>query len=200
MSKGSASCPFSLRQKPLPNASALPPTQTQTQTQTIAAMKTTTLLLLLTPMLAQAQGVVYRCPGPPVLYTDALSAKEAEAKGCKSIEGAPVSVLQAPRRVAPAAAPSPAQAQPAPPASATRIDPQLQRQRDGERRQVLEAELRQAEARLAELQSEYRGGNPERRGDERNYAKYQERVAELKAAITRLEADVSAIKRELAKL
>lgn len=161
-------------------------------------MKTIALLLLLSPMLAQAQGVVYRCPGPPVLYTDALNAKEAEAKGCKSIEGAPVSVLQAPRRAAPAAAP--AQAQPAPPASATRIDPQLQKQRDGERRQVLEAELRQAEARLAELQAEYRGGNPERRGDERNYAKYQDRVAELKAAIGRQEADVAALKRELSKL
>lgn len=165
----------------------------------MAAMKPITLLLLLSPMLAQAQGVVYRCPGPPVLYTDALSAKEAEAKGCKSIEGAPVSVLQAPRRAAPAAMGAP-QAQPATPASGNRVEPQLQKQRDNERRQVLETELRQAEARLAELQREYQGGNPERRGDERNYAKYQERVAELKAAIGRQEADVAALKRELSKL
>lgn len=168
----------------------------------MAAMKPITLLLLLSPMLAQAQGVVYRCPGPPVLYTDALSAKEAEAKGCKSIEGAPVSVLQAPRRAAPAATatPSTSQAQPAPPASGNRVEPQLQKQRDNDRRQVLETELRQAEARLAELQREYQGGNPERRGDERNFAKYQERVAELKAAIGRQEADVAALKRELSKL
>ncbi len=165
----------------------------------MAAMKSITLLLLLSPMLAQAQGVVYRCPGPPVLYTDALSAKEAEAKGCKSIEGAPVSVLQAPRRAAPAAMGAP-QAQPATPASGNRVEPQLQKQRDNERRQVLETELRQAEARLAELQREYQGGNPERRGDERNYAKYQERVAELKAAIGRQESDVAALKRELSKL
>ena len=42
---------------------------------------------------AGAQGVVYRCPGPPVLYTDALSAKEAAEKGCRSIEGTPISVI-----------------------------------------------------------------------------------------------------------
>ena len=41
---------------------------------------------------------VYRCPGPPVLYTDALSAAEARDKGCRTIEGAPVTIVQAPRR------------------------------------------------------------------------------------------------------
>jgi hypothetical protein len=155
------------------------------------------LLLLLTPLLAQAQ-VVYKCPGPPVLYTDAISTKEAEAKGCKSIEGAPVSVVQTPRR----AAPSPASAapSPAPPSSGAKVEPNVQKQRDNDRRQVLETELRQAEARLAELKKEYADGNPERRGDERNYAKYQERVAEMKASISRQEADVAALKRELAKL
>jgi hypothetical protein len=34
---------------------------------------------------------VYRCPGPPVLYTDALSAREAQDRGCRTIESAPVS-------------------------------------------------------------------------------------------------------------
>ena len=48
---------------------------------------------------AQAQGstastTVYRCPGPPVLYTDNLSAKEAQERGCRSIEGAPITVIQ----------------------------------------------------------------------------------------------------------
>ena len=40
---------------------------------------------------ASAEGnggsVVYRCPGPPVLYTDALSANEAREKNCRTIEG-----------------------------------------------------------------------------------------------------------------
>ncbi|MFN7695572.1 MAG: hypothetical protein ACK5O3_16155 [Burkholderiales bacterium] len=154
------------------------------------------LLLSLMPLFGHAQGVVYRCPGPPVLYTDALSAKEAEAKGCTSIEGAPVSVLQSPRK--PAAAPN------APPAQRTevkdRVDPNLQKARDNDRRTVLEGELRSAETRLAELKREFNGGEPERRGDERNFAKYQERVAGLKAAIQRQESDIQAIRREIGKL
>ena len=32
---------------------------------------------------------------------------------------------------------------------------------------------------LAQLQRDYNSGEPERRGDERNFAKYQERVAEM---------------------
>lgn len=158
-------------------------------------------LLLLTPLLGQAQGVVYKCPGPPVLYTDAINAKEAEAKGCKSIEGAPVSVLQAPRKPAPPPASSPSAGQrPDAPKGEAKVDPGVQRARDSDRRQVLETELRQAESRLADLKRELGDGNPERRGDERNYAKYQERVADMKAAITRHEADVAAIRRELSKL
>ena len=43
-------------------------------------------------------------------------------------------------------------------------------------------------------------GKPERRGDERNYQKYIDRVAEMKAALARKESDVAAIKREIAKL
>lgn len=153
---------------------------------------------LLLPLLAAAQ-TVYRCPGPPVLYTDTISAKEAELKGCRAIEGAPVSVVQTPRRAPPAAKPE----GPAGRASAEgreRVDPGVQKVRDSDRRLVLDNELRTAEAKLAELQREYAGGNPERRGDERNYAKYQERVAELKSAISRQEADIAALKREIAKL
>ena len=47
---------------------------------------------------------------------------------------------------------------------------------------------------------EFNNGEPERRGEERNYAKYLERVAEMRAAIQRKEADIAAIRRELAKL
>ena len=56
------------------------------------------------------------------------------------------------------------------------------------------------EGRLAALQKEFNNGEPERRGDERNYQKYTDRVAEMKLAIGRKEADIAALKRELAKL
>jgi hypothetical protein len=142
-----------------------------------------------------ANTVVWRCPGPPILYTDTLSAAEAKEKGCKVIEGAPVTVIQGPRPRAPVAAASNG----ARPADA-RIDPAEQRARDSDARRILESELKREEERLAELKREYNNGEPERRGDERNYQKYLDRVADLRNNIGRREADIEAIKRELAKL
>jgi hypothetical protein len=86
------------------------------------------------------------------------------------------------------------------PKSANRIDPELQRARDSDARRILEAELRREEDRLADLRKEYNAGAPERQGNERNYQKYLDRTAELKSVITRKEADIAAIKRELAKV
>ena len=152
----------------------------------------------------QGGGIVYRCPGPPVLYTDALTPAEAQQRGCRTIEGAPISVMPSTPRPRPDAAPAAAPAA-APPASAprpagSRVDPAEQRSRDSDRRAILEAELRREQQRLAELQREYNNGQPERRGDERNFQRYLDRVAEMKAGIERKEGDIAAIKRELGKL
>ncbi len=138
---------------------------------------------------------VYRCPGNPVLYTDTLSAKEAREKGCRTLEGAPITVIQSTRPRA-AAAPVPAASR----APGSRIDPTDQRARDSDARRILESELRKEEGELAALQGEYNNGEPERRGDERNYQKYLDRVAEMKAVIARKESDVAALRRELSKL
>ncbi len=86
------------------------------------------------------------------------------------------------------------------PRGETRVDPAVQRSRDAQARRILEGELRREEARLEALRREFAGGEPERRGDERNYARYLQRVEELRAAIARAEADVAAIRRELARL
>lgn len=139
-----------------------------------------------------ASAVVYRCPGNPVLYTDAISAKEAKDKGCKVLEGAPITVIQSPKpRVAASAAAGPV---------GTRVDPADQRTRDSDSRLILDAELRREEERLAVMKTEFSNGQPERRGDEKNYQKYLDRVADMKAAIIRKESDIAAIKRELTKL
>ena len=81
-----------------------------------------------------------------------------------------------------------------------RVDPAEQRARDSDAKAILQAELRREEEALEALRREYNNGQPERRGDERNAQKYLDRVAEMKAAITRKEADVAAIRRELGKL
>jgi hypothetical protein len=159
---------------------------------------------------AWAQGglkPVYRCPGPPVLYTDTIGETEARMKNCRAIEGPPVTVIQAPARRPAAANGTVAARSPdssAPPAASrpaeTRVDPGAQRARDTDSRRILESELKREEDALAGLKRDFNNGEPERRGDERNFAKYQERVAEMRAALTRKEADITALKRELAKL
>ena len=166
------------------------------------ARGTTLAMLWALSSLAAAQssgGVVYRCPGPPDLYTDALTPEEAKQKGCRTIEGAPITVMRSAPRPAQASAPAAAPA-PAPRPEGSRVDPNEQRARDSERRSILSAELQREEQRLAELRREYNDGQPERRGDERNYARYLERVAGMKAAIERKESDIAAIRRELDKL
>lgn len=159
-------------------------------------------LAALAPAWAQgADKPVYRCPGTPPLYTDTLSAKEAKEKGCRTLEGAPVTVIQSGK---------PRGGAPVPTASrgggggegggGPRVDPTEQRQRDTDARRILEGELRKEETSLTDLKKQFNNGEPERQGDEKNYQKYLDRVAEMKATIARKESDVSALKRELGKL
>lgn len=129
---------------------------------------------------------VFKCPGN--LYTDALSAKEAAAKGCKTLEGQPITVIQAFK---------------VPAGSAGKSEERIEapsRARQSDTRRILEDELRKAEEELATMKTEYADGQPERQGDEKNYQKYTDRVAQMKAAITRKEADIEALKREVSKL
>lgn len=143
------------------------------------------------PLLAAEGGVTYKCPGH--VYSNTISAKEAKEKGCTVLEGGSVTVIQGTRpRPAPNAVAS------SPPGS--KIDPADQRARDSDARRILEGELRREEDKLAALKGEYNNGEPERRGDEKNFQKYLDRTAELKAQIDRKTADIAAIKRELAKL
>ena len=143
---------------------------------------------------------VYRCPGPPVLYTDTLSTQEAKARGCKTIEGAPLTIVQTRKPTPAASGPNPASGAAAPRSADSKVDPVAQRARDTDSRRILENELRREEEKLAVMRKEFNNGEPERVGGERNYAKYQERVAEMRAALVRKESDVAAIKRELSKL
>jgi hypothetical protein len=141
---------------------------------------------------AQSASVYYICPGN--VFTNTLSAKEAEAKGCKAREAQQPTTIAGPkpRPVAGAAASGP---------KSDRVESAEQRARDSDARRILEAELRRAEEQLEAMKRDFNNGEPERRGDEaRNAQRYLDRVAEMKAAILRQEADIAAIKREIAKL
>ena len=75
-----------------------------------------------------------------------------------------------------------------------------QKRRDQDRMQILMEEIRTEENKLAELKREYQNGEPERLGSERNYAKYQERVASMKDEMLRTEKNLEALRREISQL
>src|SRR5471032_1078714 len=81
-----------------------------------------------------------------------------------------------------------------------RVDNAEQRARDADRRAILSDELNSEMQKLADLRKEFNNGEPERLGGERNYAKYQERVAQLRDDISRSEKNIDALKREIANI
>lgn len=159
-----------------------------------------------------ASAQVYRCEsdsGVPV-YQGSES-----GTNCRAIDLSPLTTIPAPQL--PAAPDRSAGGQPGnsagtaqggsrPAASAAtpprfpRVDSRTQRTRDGERRSILEAELAREEGRLDSLRREYKDGEPDRLGNERNYQKYLDRVARLKDDIARSEANIGSLKRELAAI
>lgn len=139
---------------------------------------------------ATASPVVYRCPGPSVLYTDALTAQEASTRNCTALTDLPVAVSPTPGPGAssPASspgAPSPASAVPAVPVRTLADD---SRSRDAQIRRILEAELQREEARL---QDALKAAAMSRPG---------ERTSADAALIRRTESDIEAIRRELERL
>jgi hypothetical protein len=142
---------------------------------------------------APAQTRIWRCGNT---YTN--NASEAQARGCKPMEGGNVTVVEGTKvngnaGVRVASVPQSTASQ--------RIDSDSQKARDADARAILESELKKAEARQSELLKDYNNGEPEMLGPEhRNHQKYLDRVAELKANIERNENDIAGIKRELARV
>jgi hypothetical protein len=124
-------------------------------------------------------------------------------KGCKKVDLPGITMIPAPPSVKKAQAQSQqtASAKPAnSPADFPKVDTSTQKSRDTDRKQILLDEMRAEEQKLANLKKEFNNGEPERRGDERNYAKYQERVALMKEDIERAEKNIEALKRELSNV
>ena len=137
-----------------------------------------------------SQERIYRCGNE---YTNTVP--DAKAKGCKLIAGGSVTVVPGTRPAGRAPGSSVASL------GAPRVDAADQKARDSDVRQILESELRKALTRQAELAKEYNNGAPEKQGSEaRNYQKYLDRVAELKASLARTESDIAGLRRELGRL
>ena len=145
------------------------------------------LWVLAAPVIAQGVFVCVQANGTREYRNN------GDMRGCRKLDLEAISTIPAPpaNQQAKAAALDP---------SFPRIDSQIQKRRDQDRFQILMEEVRTEESRLADLRRDYQTGEPERLGSERNYAKYQERVAQMKDDIQRTEKNIEALKREIGKL
>ncbi len=166
---------------------------------------------------AQGQGQIWRCGNE---YTNQPGA-QPEARGCRLLQGGNLSIVEARRptppnpdaasaagtgTTAPSAA-SPSAAAPSQPAassarpSSQRVERTEQQARDRDARLILETELRRAQERVRELQTEFNQGRPQPLPHERaDAARLQERTEELRRRLERAQGDVTAIEREIGRL
>ncbi|MEW7850176.1 DUF4124 domain-containing protein [Massilia aurea] len=153
---------------------------------------------------ATAHAQIYRCTdanGRP-LYTDTKVGKCQLIDTGYSAPPAASAPIPAPRSSggggssSPSPNPTPSAAQ----SNFPRVDNSQQRARDDERREILGDELRMEERKLTDLKRVFNNGEPERQGNERNYAKYQERVASMRDEINRSERNIEALRREIGNI
>ena len=114
-----------------------------------------------------------------------------DAKGCKKIDTESVNTAPFPKG---------SSASPGKSSTAARTDGGAQRARDTDRKRILQEELAAEEKRLADLKKEFNNGEPERKGDEKNFQKYQDRTEKVKADVTRSESNVESLRRELGSI
>ena len=134
---------------------------------------------------------IYRCGNA---YTN----QPDPAVNCKPMTGGIVTVIEGTRVQSSSSAASAAGAGSG---ASNKVDSAEQRQRDTQAQAVLQAELHKAQKQYADLLREWNNGEPERRADEhRQPQKYQDRLAQLRGALQRTEADIAGLQRELARL
>jgi hypothetical protein len=148
---------------------------------------------LLAPVMAQAQSDVWVCEDPNTNHKTYHN-NPTSAKGCKKLDTDknPISTVPAvkPKTVANAGAA-------ASPSAFPKVDGNTQRERDTDRKRILQEELMTESKRCDDLKKEYNGGTPDRNGGERNFAKYEERVQRLKEDVDRCDANIKALRREV---
>lgn len=156
--------------------------------------------LLLASLLAMAATVaraeIYEC-------IDANGNKrftniQSEAKGCKPLNIVPPPPI--PSRKAPPAQP---QAKPAPaaaPSNFPKVDTSTQKDRDADRRKILEQELANEQKLLGEARKELAEQEGVRLGSERNYQRVLDRLEPYKKKVKLHEDNVESLNKELRTL
>lgn len=112
----------------------------------------------------------------------------SEAKGCKPMNIAPPS----------AATPSRPAARSAAPANFPSVDAQTQKQRDTDRRRILEQELASEQKLLEQAQKDLAEQEAIRLGSERNYQRVLDRLEPYKKKVKLHEDNIANLRKELA--
>jgi len=111
---------------------------------------------------------------------------KAEARGCRALHLEPVNNAPRPRSERTANFPS--------------VDDDTQRQRDADRRRILDLELAQEEQLLDEARKELAEQETVRTGDERNYARVTGRLEPYQRAVRLHEDNVANLKKEIGNI
>ena len=151
-------------------------------------------LALLQPV-AWAETCKYLDPDGRVIYSNTPNSPPKGATKVKCFED-PVP------KPAPASTPN-ADAKPGNPdakAKLPKVSESTQKTRDDERRRILEQELADETSQLAQAKSDLAAQEAVRNGNERNYARFLERVKPYREAVETHEHNIEAIKREIANL
>ena len=69
-----------------------------------------------------------------------------------------------------------------------------------EQREQIQSKITEEEKRLNEVRSEYKDGNPDRLGSERNYQRFLNRVERLREEIDVREKNLNGLRKELQEL
>jgi Domain of unknown function (DUF4124) len=115
-------------------------------------------------------------------------------RGCRRIDGL-IATVPGTSSAPPARSAAPGVS----PANFPRVDRDVQRVRDVDRRRILEDELRVEQDRLVHLRQDFNNGSPRLIGEETAASPtYRERVQHLLEEIQRSEGSIASLKRELA--
>lgn len=147
------------------------------------------LLLCAAAMASGARAEIYQC-------IDADGSKrftniKSEAKGCKLLDIGPLNVVPATK---------PQQGKSASPASFPKVDSQTQKDRDTDRRKILERELANEEQMLDRARKDLAEQESIRLGSERNYQRVLDRLEPYQKKVKLHEDNVANLKKELANL
>ena len=119
---------------------------------------------------------------------------KAEAKGCKLLVVAPLNTVAPPKASQPKGASAPAKT----PESFPKVDTETQKQRDSDRRRILDQELANEQKLLDQAKKELADQESQRLGSERNYQRVLERLEPYKKKVKLHEDNIANLRRELA--